>query len=313
MRGKRKRKDVAEFSIHFMDNIFNLHDELTEKTYRHGSYHFFKINDPKPRHIHKAPVRDRLMHHAIHRILYPYFDRKFIHDSYSCRVDKGTYRAMDRFNLFAGKVSRNHTRTAWVLKCDIKKFFASISHIALKSILQRYMGNNQVFWLLDQVIDSFHTSGKTGIGLPLGNLTSQLFINIYMNELDQFVKRELEVRYYIRYADDFVMLHENRDFLRSLIPIVAEFLKKKLKLFLHPDKVLIKTFASGVDFLGWVHFSHHRILRTTTKRRVLKKLQKNQSRATIDSYDGLLSHGNTYKIVKRIQRMFLTIFALAKK
>src|SRR3989344_4568005 len=174
LRGKRKRRDVAKFSLNLMDNVLALHRELRDKTYRHGPYHAFKINDPKPRDIHKASVRDRLLHHAVYRVLYPYFDRKFIFDSFSCRRDKGTFRAMDRFKKYAGIVSRNHTRTAWVLKCDIQKFFASIDHRILKDVLRRRIGGDYTFWLLDEIIDSFHTKGKPGIGLPLGNLTSQL-------------------------------------------------------------------------------------------------------------------------------------------
>lgn len=157
---------------HFADHIARLREELTAKTYRHGPYHAFKINDPKPRDIHKARVRDRLVHHAIYRVLYPYFDRQFIHDSYSCRVGKGTHRAIDRLRNFAMRLSRNNTRTIWVLKCDIRKFFANIDHDMLKSILRRHIRNADILWLLDQVIESFHTESRPGIGLPLGNLTS---------------------------------------------------------------------------------------------------------------------------------------------
>ncbi len=300
LRGKRRRKDVAEFSLNLTSNILALHWELSDKTYRHGPYHAFKINDPKPRDIHKAKVRDRLLHHAIYRILYPRFDRTFIFDSYSCRFDKGTYRAMDRFKQYAGIVSRNYMQTAWVLKCDIRKFFASIDHEILKDILKQRTEDGDTLWLLAQVIDSFHTKDKRDVGLPLGNLTSQLFVNIYVNEFDQFLKRKLNVRYCVRYADDFVVVHEDRKFLENLIPKISEFLHARLKLSLHPNKVFIKTFASGVDFLGWVHFPHRRVLRTATKRRVFKKLHQNPSDETINSYLGLLGHGNTRKLKKRL-------------
>jgi len=300
LRGKRRRKDVAEFSLNFVGNILALNRELSDKTYRHGPYHAFKINDPKPRDIHKAEVRDRLLHHAIYRILYPYFDRTFIFDSYSCRFDKGTFRAMDRFKKYGGIVSRNHTRTAWILKCDIRKFFASIDHETLKNILRRRIEDSDTLWLLAEVVDSFHTKDRTGVGLPLGNLTSQLFVNIYMNEFDQFLKRKLKVHYCVRYADDFVILHESRRHLKNLLPEISNFLRTMLKLSLHPDKIFIKTFASGVDFLGWVHFPRHRVLRTATKRRVFRKLQKNQSSETFASYLGLLGHGNAYKLKKKL-------------
>lgn len=290
MRGKQRRNDVIMFQAKLMDNILDLHNDLKNKTYQHGEYIQFNISDPKPRVIHKATVRDRLLHHLIYQELYPYFDKKFISDSYSCRLNKGTHRAMDRFREFAYKVSKNNTRTCWILKCDIKKFFASIDHQVLKAILSRFNLDNGTLWLLERVIAS-HTPG-----LPLGNLTSQLLVNVYMNEFDQFVKHKLKVKYYIRYADDFVILGEDKNLLVLLWRYIAIFLRETLKLELHNDKVFVKTLASGVDFLGWVHFPDHRVLRTTTKRRMLKNLSKSTKKGTIQSYLGMLSHGNLEKL-----------------
>lgn len=207
---------------------------------------------------------------------------------------------MSRFREYAGIVSRNHTRTAWILKCDIRKFFASIDHETLENVLQRRIKDKDILWLLDEIIDSFHAKDRPGVGLPLGNLTSQLLVNIYMNEFDQFLKRILKVRYCVRYADDFVIVHENRRHLEDLLPPISDFLETRLKLSLHPDKVFIKTFASGVDFLGWVHFPHRRVLRTATKRRIFKRLGRNPSDETSASYLGLLGHGDTYKIKKKL-------------
>lgn len=282
--------------MHLTDHIVCLHQELKAKTYRHGSYHAFGINDPKPRHIHKAPVRDRLVHHAVCRKLYSFFDPLFIHDSYSCRKDKGTHRAVYRFRQFARKVSRNDTRTALVLKCDIRKFFANIDHDILMRMLRKHIKDEETLWLLQQIINSFHANGMTGVGLPLGNLSSQLFVNIYMNAFDQFVKRTLKARYYIRYADDFTLLHPDRTYLEQLLPKIAEFFWTELKLSLHPGKIKLKTLASGVDFLGWVHFPDHRVLRTATKKRMFRKLRQNLSDEAVASYRGLLSHGNAYKL-----------------
>ena len=283
-----------------MDHIFALHGDLANKTYKHGSYTAFKINDPKPRDIHKASVRDRLLHHALYRILYSYFDRKFIFNSFSCRREKGTHRALHRFREYAGKVSRNHTRTAWVLKCDIRKFFANIDHGMLLEILERGIVDGNVIWLLAQVIQSFHTKDKPNIGLPLGNLTSQLLVNVYMNVFDHFIKRELKIRYYVRYADDFVILHESKKYLEVVLTKISKFLENRLKLSLHPDKVFIKTFASGIDFLGWVHFPHHRILRKATERRMWRNLRQKSKKESVISYRGLLAHGNTYKLQQKI-------------
>jgi len=298
---KRNKKDVIDFSLRLSDNLLDLRRSLLAKTYKPDEYFAFKINDPKPRHIHKANVRDRLVHHAVYRALYPYFDRKFIYDSYSCRLDKGTHKALNRFRSFGEKVSHNNTNTAWILKGDIRKFFASINHTILKNILLKYISDKDVFWLLGQIIDSFNTPGKIGQGLPLGNLTSQLLVNIYLNEFDHFIKRQLKIKYYIRYADDFVIFHENRLYLEAILPKLSEFLELKLKLSLHFDKLFIKTLNSGLDFLGWINFSDYRVLRQTTKKRMFRKLKRNNYKEeSLNSYLGMLSHGNSLKIKKEL-------------
>lgn len=283
--GKRKKKDVQEFQYHLADNLLELHQSLKQGTYRHGGYFAFKISDPKPRDIHKASVQDRLVHHAIYRQLYPLLDKTWIADSYSCRDNKGTHKAMDRFRNFAYKVSKNETRTCWVLKCDIKKFFASVDHNILLSILKKKIKDTQTLGLLKDIISSFSSTAQ-GKGLPLGNLTSQLLVNAYMNEFDQFVKHKLKGKYYIRYADDFVFMDESRKSLEDLIPRISQFLETELNLTLHPTKVYIKTLASGIDFLGWVHFFDHRVLRTSTKHRMFRNL-KEDSKAHLSLPDGL--------------------------
>ena len=298
LRGKRKKRDVQEFQLNLMDNIIEIHRDLENFKYNHGGYKAFRINDPKPRNIHKANVRDRLLHRAIYRVLYPFFGRTFISDSFSCRNEKGTHKALNRFRNFTYKVSKNNTKTCWILKCDIRKFFENINHDILLDILNRYIPNQNIIWLLEKVIRSF--SSKPNTGLPLGNLTSQLFVNIYMNEFDQFVKHKLKIEHYIRYADDFVILSENRNRLENQIEPIKEFLGNRLKLELHPNKIFIRTLYSGVDFLGWIHFTDHRVLRTTTKRRMFRKLQESETLKTINSYLGLMKWGNTYKLRSRV-------------
>ncbi len=300
--GKKNKEDVQEFGARLTDNILQLHEELANFSYIHGPYKAFNISDPKPRNIHKAIVRDRVLHHAIYRKLYPFFEKIFIADSYSCQIGKGTHRTIIRFNKFYLQASKNNRRTVWVLKCDIRKFFASIDHKMLLEILAAYVPNKNILWLLKRVIESFNfnTFNTEGRGLPLGNLTSQLFCNVYMNEFDQFVKHELKTKYYARYADDFVFLADSKDLLLSLIPQVAEFLDECLKLRLHPDKVFIKTLASGVDFLGWVNFPHHRVLRKTTSRRMFKRVYSHPTNETFQSYVGLIKHGNTYGLKQKL-------------
>lgn len=301
MRGKRSRKDVQEFERNLMENIILLHRDLAVKTYVHSAYKAFKIADPKPRDIHKASVRDRLLHHALHRELSLFFAKTFIADSNSCQNGKGTHRALNRFRKFVNIVSENHTKTVWVLKCDIRKFFANINQTILLDIVNKYVPDRDITWLISIIVQSFH-SGMVGVGLPLGNLTSQLLVNIYMNEFDQFMKHRLKAKYYLRYADDFIVLSQNRAYLENILPSMQEFLWRMLKLIMHPDKIFIQTVASGVDFLGWVHFPDHRVLRTATKKRMFKNIKiKNGKTETVQSYLGLVSHGNSCKLRQTIQ------------
>ena len=318
--GAVSKKDVVTFQLQLADNLTLLYRELQSRTYKHSGYSAFNLSDPKPRNIHKALVRDRVIHHLIYKELYQYFNERFIFDSYSCRKDKGTHRALDRFKLFAGKVSKNHTKICYALKCDIRKFFASIDHEILLNILNEYIPDKDIILLLQNIIESFHTvdinchSHRNGnpdncrldsrcdgndkrVGLPLGNLTSQLFANVYMNKFDQWVKHKLKSHYYVRYADDFVFLSRDKFRLEEAIPKIQEFLQTNLKLSLHPNKLFLKTIASGMDFLGWVHFSNHNILRHVTKNRMMRRIKEHTTPETLHSYLGLLSHGNTEKII----------------
>ncbi len=308
VRGKRKRIDVQDFQLRLFENIQKLHSDLKNMSYRHGCYTPFKINDPKPRDIHKALVRDRLLHHAVYRKLYPFFDRTFVADSYSCRNEKGTHRAFNRFGDFAYRSSFAHTKTVYVLKCDVKKFFASIDHQILFVILEQYIPDVNIMWLVREIVNSF-CSTKKGVGLPLGNLTSQLFVNIYMNEFDQFIKHKLKAEWYIRYADDFVILNQDRKWLGFVLQEIQNFLNEKLHLILHPNKISIETFAGGVDFLGWIHFPNHRVLRTATKKRMFRNIEMKKGQndldklnATIWSYLGMLGHGDGYGLECVISR-----------
>ncbi len=199
-KGKTKKIDVIEFQKNLKDNIYNLHNELKNKIYEHSAYFSFYVKDPKLRHIHKASVKDRVLHHAIFRVLYPIFDRIFIFDSYSCRNNKGTHRAINRLNDFVRKVDKNNTKTCYILKCDIRRYFDSINQDILLSLIKQKIADENAIWLIEIVIKSFSK------GLPLGSITSQLLANIYLNELDKFIKHKLKVKYYIRYCDDFVIL-----------------------------------------------------------------------------------------------------------
>lgn len=302
LRGKSQKLEAMEFSRNLEDNLFSLHYNLKEGKYQHGAYESFFVFDPKKRHIHKAPVRDRVLHHAIIQVIEPIFDPRFVFDSYACRDEKGAHAALERLQKFGWKLSRNNTKTVWALKCDIRSFFNSIDHETLKNLLKWQVHDERALNLFRIIIDSFNK--ETGKGLPLGNLTSQLFANIYMNELDQFVKMTLRAKHYMRYCDDFVILDRDRELLSSYIPKINEFLKDNLKLELHPKKVSIGKYHQGVDFLGFVCFPHHRILRTKTKRRMLRKLGKGFNKDAFISYLGLVKHsrsrGVKLEMIKKI-------------
>lgn len=309
IRGKRLRADVLNFERNLMLNLLSLNERLVGMTYRHCSYESFNISDPKPRVIHKASVGDRVLHRALYRRLYPFFDRTFIHDSYSCRNDKGTHRALKRFTVLARRASANHRRTAWVLKCDIRKFFASIDHEILMGVLNSRIGDKRIVWLISQIVNSYN-SGISNAGLPLGNLTSQLFANVYMDLFDKFVKHELRTRFYIRYVDDFLLMSDDPQELERSQRQIKMFLWQQLRLEFHPYKNEIKALSSGsgVDFLGWVHFTSHRVLRTSTKRRMLNVLNSKVCHESAVSYRAMLQHGNAMNLINHLDSIIVGEF-----
>jgi len=312
-RGKRKKKDVIKFEFDLEDNIFKLHWLLENNYYHHDKYQCFSICDPKPRTIHKASVLDRILHHAVFRILYPIFDSTFIGDSYSCRLNKGTHRGVARLEQFAERASRHYRGSCFILKCDISKFFASIDHTVLKNLIRRRISDSRALDLIDKIIDSYNNKNfEAKKGVPLGNLTSQLFANIYLDELDKFVKHDLKARFYLRYTDDFIIVHRDENYLKGLIPEIGEFLRQNLKLDLHPQKITIRKLIQGIDFLGYVGLPHYKVLRTKTKRRMFKKLKGKQAQfysgeipresfeQARQSYLGMLSHCHSHKFARKI-------------
>lgn len=318
-RGKKKKRDVLFFERYLENNIFSLYESLTKKTYQPGKYSQFIVRDPKLRLIHKASVRDRVVHHIVGIELEKIFEPTFYAHSYSCRKNRGTHKGIYAFQKMARKVSRNNTKACWVLKCDIKKFFASINHKILVKILSRKIADKDYFELLEGIIDSFHSDRTIDLqnkkGIPIGNLTSQFFANIYLNEFDQFMKHTLKVQHYIRYADDFAILSENKSYLENLVSSIREFLISELDLELHPNKIIFRKFNSGVDFLGYVIFPQYVLPRTRTKRRLLRKIKgKIQEykkgkitgemlNQTIQSYFGYIGHAYTYKFKKELENL----------
>ena len=274
LRGKRSRLPGATFFAEMEKELPALHEELSCGGYRHGPYHYFRVHDPKDRLVAAAGFRDRVVHHAIVRVIEPIFEHRFIEDSFACRRGKGTHAAMRRALHFA----RGHR---YALKCDVSKYFPSIDHEVLTGLVERVIGDGRVLDLLNRVLAS-HADAEVkewpaggGLfdyrarrkGMPIGNLTSQFLANVYLNPLDHFVKHDLRVKGYVRYMDDFILFGDNRATLKGF----GEQIKSKLGelcLRMHPDKYSIVPTGLGLDFAGFVVFRDGRIrVRSSTVRR----------------------------------------------
>ena len=316
---KRKKHDVQVFERDLEDNLFKLHFALKNKRYKHGGYFEFYVNDPKRRHIHKAEVCDRIVHHLLYKYLYELFDKTFIFDTYSCRLNKSTHRAVRQLESFSRKLSKNCTQNFWSLKLDIRQFFASVDHEILYGLINKRIKDEDILWLVGEVIKSYTSSevekqyievlDKTrtisDVGIPLGNLTSQIFANIYLNELDQFIKHNFRIKYYLRYADDFIILDSDREFLLQCFNTLTQVLPDKLELELHPAKISIRKFSWGLDFCGYVVLPHYRLPRMITRRRIFKKALKSKiSNQALQSYLGYFSHANSYQIQSDLKNVF---------
>ena len=311
-RGKQQREDVQYFERYREDFIYKLHKDLRTDQYQHDGYAHFYTFDPQKRFLSKACVRDRLVHQMLYADLAMVFEKIFIFHSFSCRVGKGTHQAIRYLHKSLRQVSRNGKRPCFVLKMDIRRFFDSVDHQILKQLIVKRVKDRRVLHLIDLVIDSFTASEapESAVGLPLGNVTSQLFANVYLHELDNFVKQTLRQKHYLRYCDDFVIVSSQREELEALIQPIETFLQEQLRLTLHPKKIILRELRQGIDYLGYVLFLKHRLLRTRTKRRMKRRLKKRyadylsgrisqgQMDQSLQSYLGILAHANTYRLAQ---------------
>lgn len=294
--GKTNKYGIQEFSFYLEKHIHEISNVLKNKTYAPQPYRSFYVYDPKKRNIHAAEVVDRVVQQALFQTIEPIFEKYFIDDSYSSRF--GTHAGINRLEKFIKKETKNYNKTAYVLKCDIRKFFDSIDHNILKSLIRKSIHDEDVLWLIDTIIDTFHKNN--GKGLPLGNVTSQLFGNIYMHVFDHFIKHDLKIKHYVRYCDDFVIVHQDSLYLESIIPIIEEFLKSRLIIQLHEKKREIRKVSQGIDFLGYVLMPYYRLVRKTTKKRIFRKYKAGLDNAQKQSYKGVLFHAKSYKINKKL-------------
>jgi RNA-directed DNA polymerase len=319
--GKRKKETVAAFELDLEANLWQLHEELCAQRYRPGPYHSFYIVERKRRLISAAPFRDRVVHHALCRVIEPVFERRFIHDSYACRLGKGTHRAVARAQAFA-------RRRRYVLQCDVEQFFPSVDHQILRSFIAHHIADEKVLWLVDQILDSGAgvlaseyrmrwfpgddlLSAIRPRGLPIGNLTSQHWANVYLDRLDHFVKEDLRCHCYLRYCDDFLLFHDDRDVLWAWREAIIDFLQK-LRLCLHEERAVVYPCRTGIPWLGFRVFPHYRLLRKDNVKSFthrLRRLQQAYATGQIDaeqvgvsiqSWIAHASHANTYRLRQRI-------------
>ncbi len=243
LRANRENGDALRFMYDLEPEILQLQRELESGAYRPGPYHTFTIWEPKERHIAAAPFRDRVVHHSVCAVLEPVFERRYIHDSYACRKDKGSHRAIARALRFA-------RGNRYFLKCDVRKDFESIDHGVLKGILARLFKDARFLDLLGLIVDHNAPHNAPGKGVPIGNLTSQHFANLYLDQLDHFVKEELRVKRYVRYMDDFLCFADCKSELHGVHGEVLEFLRKRLHLELKENKCYVAPVTQGIPFLG---------------------------------------------------------------
>ncbi|MBI2041084.1 MAG: hypothetical protein HYT16_03195 [DPANN group archaeon] len=308
---KTTKPYVIEFETDLENNLKQLQTELLTETYKPAPLKTFIIREPKNRKISKSHFRDRVVHHAICNLIESIFQKTFIYDSFANQKGKGIHAALKRFDKFKRKVSKNNTKTCYVLKADIKHYFETVDQKILIKIISRKIKDEKLISLIKKVLGN-HKSKESGKGMPLGNLTSQFFANVYLNELDYFVKHKLKIKYYIRYVDDFVILHDSKDVLENYKNKIGGFLKRKLKIALHPEKCKIRRLNCGVPLLGFRVFYYHKLLRKSNFRKFMRKfLQMKSSYCAktieledlhnfLDGWFGYAKYANTHSLRKTV-------------
>ncbi len=311
---------VREFEKHAKLHLAVLHKEIRTRTYRPQPLKMFILHDPKTRKICVSAFRDRIVHHALVNMLQPIFEPRFIHDSYASRKGKGTLAALKRFDSFLRKVTDNGKQVpesltanavcGFVFKADIRHYFDTVDHAVLLGILGKRVKDDGVLWLTEIILQNYH-SGMRGRGMPLGNWTSQFFANVYLNELDQFVKHELGAKYYLRYVDDFVILERSKTTLQGYEKRIKAFLQV-LKLNLHPSKCKISPLCRGIGLLGFRKFYHHTLVRQRNIRKIWKKLTEmldsytrygtdwTEIIDTLEGWNAYAQHANTHHLRARL-------------
>lgn len=296
-RGKTRKDDIMNFELHLEDNLFCLYEDLNNGVYKHSSYKYFQIFDNKKRDIYKAEVRDRVVHQIIFDYLSSLFEPEFISNSYASRLNKGQYKAIDAFRYFI-KLANDDYKSCFVLKCDIKKYFDSINQNILLNLIKEKIFCGKIFGIIKEIVYS-RTSSSLEKGVPLGNITSQIFANIYLNILDKYLKKELKCRFYVRYNDDFIIIMESKEKSEQIRDKIILFAKEKLLLDIPIEKTSVRKINWGVDFLGFTILPKAILLRNKTK----NKMYSNINPQNIHSYFGILKHCDSYNLKRKLLLM----------
>ena len=313
-KGKTKKDYVIEFESKLRENLLELHKELKSEAYNPKPLKTFIIKDPKTRRISKSAFRDRIIHHAICNVIEPIFDKTFIYDCCANRKGKGNLFALERFYKFQREVSKNGKQEGWFntnqirgfcLKADIKHYFQEVDQNILINILKKKIKDEKTITLINKILKNYPNKEK---GMPLGNLTSQFFANVYLNELDYFVKNKLRAKYYIRYVDDFVILHNSKEQLKLWKYEIDKFLRQELKLEIHKDKSRIVSLSRGVDFVGFRNFYYFKLLRKRNIKKMLTKIKLFNKgflpyEKLLESHQGWEAHAkwsNSFKLREKV-------------
>ena len=304
-RGKRDRDSVARFEFHLERELIRLQEELIDGSYRPGAFCTFEVRDPKRRAICAAPFRDRVVHHAVCHVLEPVLERRSIHDSYACRVGKGTHAAISRARVLA-------RRFGFFLKCDVRRFFASVDHVVLEDLLARLLKDRRLLALLSRIIAHGPPGATPGVGLPIGNLTSQHFANLYLGELDHQVKERLRVAGYLRYMDDLLLFAQDKPTLHLHLAEIRRFLAERLRLGLKESATMIAPVTEGIPFLGFRVYPGTVRLNQRTRRRFrtqMRALERGASLGALDvdalgnraaSLFAHVAHGDSFRLRREV-------------
>lgn len=306
-RGKRPSQEALEFAHDLEPRLWAMRRALLAGPYPWGAYRHFWIRDPKPRLIRAAPFADRVLHHAIVDALDPILRRGFIADSFACLPGRGVHRAVARFLQFAGE----RRGRGYVLQCDVKSYFATVDHAVLNALLARRLADRRILELLRGLVA--HGAETPGTGMPIGNLTSQMFANLYLDPLDHFVRERLRVRHYLRYMDDVLAIAGDRVAARGLLEEIRGFLAQRLRLALNPRRELVAPLASRLDVLGYVR---HPTGRLAVRRRSVTRLRHRvpwlrerferggvpwaRVRSSLASWYGLARHADAFGLSRQV-------------